>query len=67
MSNIPFKCPGCNHYLTVHCGTEISDIDDTTGTTCPSCARTVDKNDLIQQAREHAAILVRNLFGKPPE
>ncbi|KLP40178.1 ECs_2282 family putative zinc-binding protein [Enterobacter ludwigii] len=67
MSNVPFKCPGCNHDLTVHCGTEISDVADVTGTTCANCGRTVDKDDLIQQAREHATILVRNLLGKLPE
>lgn len=64
MSHIPFKCPGCNHDITVHGGTEISDVDDTTGTTCSNCGRTVYKDDLIQQAREHAAILVDNLLGK---
>ncbi|WP_426009546.1 ECs_2282 family putative zinc-binding protein [Enterobacter kobei] len=63
MSNIPFKCTGCNHDLTVHSGTEISDVDDTTGTTCSNCGRTVYKDELIQQAREHAAILVRNIPG----
>ncbi|WP_436883344.1 ECs_2282 family putative zinc-binding protein [Enterobacter asburiae] len=65
MSNIAFKCPSCNHDLTVHTGTEISDVDDTTGITCSNCGRTVYKDDLIQQAREHAAILVENLLGKP--
>ncbi|SQA62963.1 Uncharacterised protein [Yokenella regensburgei] len=64
MSNVPFKCPGCNHDLTVHTGTEISDVDDVTGTTCAHCRHTVDKDDLIQQAREHAAILVSNLLDK---
>ncbi|WP_423246745.1 ECs_2282 family putative zinc-binding protein [Serratia marcescens] len=64
MSHIPFKCPSCNHDLTVHSGTEISDVDDVTGTTCANCGRTVHKDDLIQQARVHAAILVRNLLGK---
>ncbi|WP_420026184.1 ECs_2282 family putative zinc-binding protein [Enterobacter ludwigii] len=63
MSHIPFKCPDCHHDLTVHSGTEISDVDDTTGTTCSNCGRTVCKDDLIQQAREHAAILVRNILG----
>ena len=67
MSNVSFKCPYCNHDLNVHCGTEISDMDDTTGISCSSCGVTVDKDDLIRQAREHAAILVRNLLGKPPE
>ncbi|MFZ4171378.1 ECs_2282 family putative zinc-binding protein [Enterobacter ludwigii] len=61
MSNIPFKCPDCNQDLTVHCGTEISDV---TGTTCAHCGHTVDKDELIRQAREHAVILVRNLLGK---
>ena len=64
MSNIPFKCPGCNNELTVHSGTEISDVDDTTGTTCVNCGRTIHKDDFIQEAREHAAMLVRNLLGK---
>ncbi|WP_420026182.1 ECs_2282 family putative zinc-binding protein [Enterobacter ludwigii] len=53
MSHIPFKCPGCNHDPTVHSGTEISDVDDVNGTTCANCGRTIQKDDLIQQAREH--------------
>lgn len=61
MSHIPFKCPGCNHDLTVHRGTEISDVDDTT---CSDCGCTVYNEDIIQQAREHAAILVENVPGK---
>ena len=61
MSNIPFKCQGCNHDLTVNIGMEISDVDDTT---CSNCGRTVYKDDLLQQARKHAAILVENLPGK---
>ncbi|WP_426009430.1 ECs_2282 family putative zinc-binding protein [Enterobacter kobei] len=61
---MPSKCPGCYHALTVHSGTEISDVDDTTGTTCVNCGRTVYKDDLIQQAREYAAMLVENLLGK---
>ncbi|WP_447209210.1 ECs_2282 family putative zinc-binding protein [Citrobacter amalonaticus] len=64
MSNVLFKCPGSDHDLTVHIGTEISEVDDTTGSTCANCGRTVYKDDLIQQAREHATILVRNLLGK---
>ncbi|WP_423201929.1 ECs_2282 family putative zinc-binding protein [Enterobacter asburiae] len=64
MSNIPFKCPGCNHDLTVHSGTKISDVDDTTGTTCSNCRRSIHKDDLIQQARDHAAVLVRTLLGE---
>ncbi|WP_439412900.1 ECs_2282 family putative zinc-binding protein [Enterobacter ludwigii] len=64
MSPIPFKCPGCNHDLTVHSGTEISDVDDTTGITCVHCNRIVNKEDIIQQARDHAAVLVRTLLGE---
>ena len=64
MSNVPFKCPGCNHFLTVHTGTEISDVADVNGTTCTNCGRTIHKDDLIRQAREHAAILVRNFPGR---
>lgn len=64
MSNVPFKCPGCNHFLTVHTGTEISDVDDVNGTTCTHCGLAIHKDDLIRQAREYATILVRNLLGK---
>ncbi|MFZ4170585.1 ECs_2282 family putative zinc-binding protein [Enterobacter ludwigii] len=64
MSNIPFKCPGCNHDLTVHSGTEISDVNDAAGITCVHCSRIVNKEDIIQQARDHAAVLVRTLLGE---
>ncbi|MFZ4170360.1 ECs_2282 family putative zinc-binding protein [Enterobacter ludwigii] len=62
VSNIPFKCPDCHHDLTVYGGTEISDLDDNTSTTCSRCGRTIRKDEIIQQAREHAEILVRDIL-----
>ncbi len=62
MSNIPFKCPGCNHNLTVHSRTEISDAGDTTGIICVNCSLIINKEDIIQQASDHAAMLVKTLL-----
>ncbi|MHA0954095.1 ECs_2282 family putative zinc-binding protein [Enterobacteriaceae bacterium NFIX31] len=66
MSDISFKCPACGHDLIVHSGTEISDVDDTTGTPCLRCGHTVSKDELIRQAREYAAALVSNILKKLP-
>lgn len=63
MSKIPFKCPSCGHDLTIHSGTEISDVDDITCTTCSRCGSIIHKDDIIRQAHEHTAILVRNILG----
>ena len=64
MSNIPFKCPACGRDLIVHSGTEISDVDDTTGSPCSRCGHTVSKDDLIRQAREYATTLVSSILKK---
>ncbi|WP_422387651.1 ECs_2282 family putative zinc-binding protein [Erwinia aphidicola] len=61
---VSFKCPGCSHDLVVSSPTEISDTNDIEGTTCSNCGRTIHKDDIVDQVRQHAAELVRNMFGK---
>ncbi|MGQ7807190.1 ECs_2282 family putative zinc-binding protein [Hafnia alvei] len=64
MSKVSFKCPGCGHDLVVLSGVEIKDTDDIEGTTCTNCGRTIHKDDIVKQARDHAEKLVREMFGK---
>ncbi|WP_432651904.1 ECs_2282 family putative zinc-binding protein [Klebsiella aerogenes] len=64
MSQIKFKCPGCGQNLTVRSGCEIKSVSDIEGTTCTNCGRTIHKNDITRQARDHAEKLVRDMLGK---
>ncbi|EPL1953157.1 ECs_2282 family putative zinc-binding protein [Citrobacter freundii] len=64
MSNVPFKCLGCGHNLTVRSGIEIKSVDDIEGSTCTNCGRTVHKDDVAKQARDHAEKIVRDMLGK---
>ncbi|HHP1264140.1 ECs_2282 family putative zinc-binding protein [Enterobacter roggenkampii] len=64
MSKVNFKCPSCGHNLTVRSGVEIKSVDDIEGTTCTNCGRTIHKNDITKQARDHAEKLVRDMLGK---
>ncbi|WP_455650793.1 ECs_2282 family putative zinc-binding protein [Pectobacterium actinidiae] len=64
MSKISFKCPGCGYNLVVRSGVEIKDTDDIEGTTCTNCNRTIHKDDIVKQARDYAAKLIRDSLGK---
>ncbi|WP_425062003.1 ECs_2282 family putative zinc-binding protein [Rahnella variigena] len=64
MSKFSFKCPGWGHDLVVRSGVEIKDTDDLEGTICTNCNRTIHKDDIVKQARDHAEKLVREMIGK---
>ncbi|WP_425531507.1 ECs_2282 family putative zinc-binding protein [Pantoea ananatis] len=61
---INFKCPDCGYDLVVRSPVKIEKADDIDNTTCSNCGRTIHKDDIIRQAREHAENLVRDMLRK---
>lgn len=61
---ISFQCPDCGHDLIVSSPVEIKSADDIEGTTCTNCGRVIHKDDIVNQARDYAEKLIKDMLGK---
>ncbi|WP_445260534.1 ECs_2282 family putative zinc-binding protein [Photorhabdus sp. S10-54] len=58
------SCPKCGNEI-IKATAKINSLDDMSDTVCINCGHSIDKDEVVAQAKKHAIELIRKAIRKP--